>query len=375
MFNHIDFQMNYGSLSRDCWFLVGNRCTITAKFKIAATCRRLKTFFERIYDLRVWLDAIQREMWRDGLVYAAKEGHRDLVNFFIEKGANHWNTSFKNAAIGGHRDLVEFFIEKLKKDGIPIYWNQGLESAALGGHRDLVDFFIGKYNICGGDHISWVRGLKGAAQGGHRDLVNFFIQNCINQGSVIEWGSALYSAALGGHFDLVEFFFSKWVNAYPFKPVSGIIYSTVSAAAESGNVDIINFLFSKSPLQIHPDLRFYVVKNAAKGGHRDLVELYLSKIEETSGSVRLNRMSDVDFTMLNGFMSAISGGHFELMEFFVSKGQNDWNNASWAACSDGPSENLSAAIRHHDMRKYVISMRQSSNNNLVTLKDKGLITI
>ena len=43
------------------------------------------------------------------------------------------------AAIGGHKDLVEFFISKGAND-----WNWGMRGAAEGGHQDLVDFFVAK---------------------------------------------------------------------------------------------------------------------------------------------------------------------------------------------------------------------------------------
>ena len=102
---------------------------------------------------------------------AAKGGHRDLVDFFISKGADFWNKGADNwnramyyAAQGGHRDLVDFFISQGANNR-----DLGMEGAALGGHRDLVDFFISK-----GDN-SWNYGMEGAARGGHRKLVDFFI--------------------------------------------------------------------------------------------------------------------------------------------------------------------------------------------------------
>jgi len=45
---------------------------------------------------------------------AAEGGHRDLVDFFISKGANDWNLAMYYAALGGHRDLVDFFKRKMQ---------------------------------------------------------------------------------------------------------------------------------------------------------------------------------------------------------------------------------------------------------------------
>ena len=45
-----------------------------------------------------------------GMVYAASRGHKHLVDFYIEKGANAWNLAMMRAARGGHKYLVDFFI-------------------------------------------------------------------------------------------------------------------------------------------------------------------------------------------------------------------------------------------------------------------------
>jgi hypothetical protein len=104
---------------------------------------------------------------------AAKKGYRDLVDFFIGKGANNWNWGMEGAAEGGHRDLVDFFIQRGANDR-----DGGMYSAANGGHRDLVSFFIQK------GATDWDLGMYYAANGGHRDLVDFFIQKGAN-----EWGN------------------------------------------------------------------------------------------------------------------------------------------------------------------------------------------
>ena len=67
---------------------------------------------------------------------AALGGHKDLVEFFITKGANNWDRGMTQAALGGHKDLVEFFICKGANN-----WEGGMEDAALGGHEDLAEFF------------------------------------------------------------------------------------------------------------------------------------------------------------------------------------------------------------------------------------------
>jgi hypothetical protein len=88
----------------------------------------------------------------------------NLIDFFIEKGANNWNLGMCGAAEGGHKELIDFFIEKGARD-----WNDGMREAEK-GHKELVDFFIKK----GAD--KWNLGMYNAAFGGHKELVDFFIE-------------------------------------------------------------------------------------------------------------------------------------------------------------------------------------------------------
>ncbi len=71
------------------------------------------------------------------MIESVKLGRLDMVNFFIEKGADDWIVGMMLAAEGGHKDIVDFFIEKGVNN-----WNIGMQSAAEGGHKDLVKFFI-----------------------------------------------------------------------------------------------------------------------------------------------------------------------------------------------------------------------------------------
>ena len=43
---------------------------------------------------------------------AAKNNDLDKINKLIENGYVNWNEGMKNTAKGGHKDLVEFFIDK-----------------------------------------------------------------------------------------------------------------------------------------------------------------------------------------------------------------------------------------------------------------------
>jgi len=154
------------------------------EFKNTSEKRNWKqTYLALVYYLNVY--GIYKALEK-----VAKKGDKDLVDFFIQKGAWNWNWGMFGAAEGGHRDLVEFFIEKGANE-----WNEGMKYAAIGGQKDLIDFFIQK------GANDWNMGLYGAAESGNKDLIEFFIQKGADW-----WNWGMYGAAKGGHKDLVYFF-------------------------------------------------------------------------------------------------------------------------------------------------------------------------
>jgi hypothetical protein len=137
--------------------------------------------------------SVSKNNFNVALVYAALEGYKEIVEFFILKEADNFEEAMEYAARGGHKDLVDFFISKGAKG-----WDWGMEGAARGGHRDLIDFFISK------GAKDWNRGMAGAAIGGHRDLVDFFISKGADY-----WELGMNYAREGGHKELVDFFIFK----------------------------------------------------------------------------------------------------------------------------------------------------------------------
>jgi len=129
------------------------------KFKTEKKRNWKQTYLALVYYSNEYEDA------NEAMIKVSEKGDKDLVKFFIQKGANDWDFGMEGAAEGGYRDLVDFFIEKGADN-----WNWGMNGAARGGHRDLVQFFIEK----GAD--SWDNGMFYAARGGHKDLVDFFQQ-------------------------------------------------------------------------------------------------------------------------------------------------------------------------------------------------------
>ena len=135
--------------------------------RLSAVSTRFFHLLRNHPDLKRWKENTQTQTVDRCLREAAIEGDRELVEFFIEKGATEWDWGLQSASKGGHRELVEFFIGKGATD-----WNWALYGASKGGHRELVEFFIEEKGA-----TNWHGGLVGAAsEGGHPELVEFFFE-------------------------------------------------------------------------------------------------------------------------------------------------------------------------------------------------------
>ena len=80
--------------------------------------------------------------WDSWLFSASKGGHRELVDFFIFKGANNWGLALAGAAKGAQHDLIDFFIKEKGCES----WVLAEYGAMCGGHQELVNFFQEKKN-------------------------------------------------------------------------------------------------------------------------------------------------------------------------------------------------------------------------------------
>lgn len=178
-----------------------------------------KQFYLQI--LKYWKPSKNDLSINYAMMDAAQDGHEDLVNFFISKGAKIWNWGLQGAAVGGHKELVDFFISKGGK------FDFALLGAAEGGHKDLINFLISKRPKL----FSWNSGLRGAAVGGHKELVDFFISK-----GAAGWSEGLDSAAEGGHLDLVKFFISEGADTLDD------LERAVRTAFEEKHFDITDYL-------------------------------------------------------------------------------------------------------------------------------------
>lgn len=81
------------------------------------------------------------ENFNAGLRSAIENKHYDLMNFFLEQGANDWEIGLYAAAYIGDKNLINFFIDKGAHD-----WIFGLHGAQDARNQELIDYFQAKIN-------------------------------------------------------------------------------------------------------------------------------------------------------------------------------------------------------------------------------------
>jgi hypothetical protein len=205
------------AIPKDVWlYIIEPLLSAVSITRLSGTNRYFHRLLKNNNKVVVWKNNIEQQSINWCLWKASRDGHRDLVDLCITKGANRWNRALGAASRGGHRDLVDLFIAKGANN-----LNWALEGASEGGHRDLVDFFIAK----GANTWHWA--LDGASRGGHRDLVDLFITK-----GATDFNCALKAAIWGGHRDLVDLFITNGANDWN---------GALCEASWGGHQDLITF--------------------------------------------------------------------------------------------------------------------------------------
>lgn len=120
---------------------------------------------------------------RNDLYLAAKGGHVDLVNYFLQE--------------------VQALLPKLYSQG---YYQDSMDGAAYGGHFNLLNQLIQNFNPSDLE-IEIIIGK--AAEGGHLDIVNDLIFRYPSSSNMVE---VLYDGSKGGHINIIEYAIGNGAN-------------------------------------------------------------------------------------------------------------------------------------------------------------------
>lgn len=167
-------------------------------------------------DLIYNIDSIDDHLQQLGLLRAARKGDRELMNFYLSKGANPI-MALMGAVMGNQLNIFKEFDKRVELDP-----NLGLKLSAYAGNTELIDLFISR------GANEWNDALEYAAMGGYKNIIDFLIQKGANN-----WQNGLNGATAGGQNKLIDFFISKGAEI-------GLHVELI--AKSSGNKDTIAYI-------------------------------------------------------------------------------------------------------------------------------------
>ncbi|MFC1761306.1 ankyrin repeat domain-containing protein [Planctomycetota bacterium] len=252
------------------------------------------------------------------LRHAAAAGNQELVEFFVNKGAD--APEFHLAAFLGDLKLVKSFIEKGMdvdtKDEFgwpPLFW------AASTGKEDVVEFLIGKgANI--NTNIDDSRTLlHQAAQSGERNLAKLLISRGVDVNAKNQDGwTPLHHAAGKGQKVIVDLLIE---NGADINVRNWTGRTPLHLACQIGYKEIVDLLIDKgADINSKNNSGETALFRAAGRGQKDIVEIFIAK------GADLNARNKNGRTPL--FVAAINGQN-DIVEFLITKGAdvNVSNNA------------------------------------------------
>jgi len=225
-----------------------------------------------------------------GLKYSIRNGSDEMIEYFIEKGANNWNIGLREAARKKDLKLIEYFIKKGAND-----WNEGLYGAAESGDKNIINYFIDK------GANKWDKAIIAAAKN-NLEIVLFFKKKfSYILEKYIHWNLIAINSITGKD--------SLNIINYIIKHESNIIWGDVLIkASKKGKMEIVKIIISKDD-KVYNNIN-NAIYSSIEGGHIDIIYFLCSKMFEKNKIVDWNSL----------MIKAIEENNFELGKYFVSNG-------------------------------------------------------
>jgi len=235
-------------------------------------------------NYRFWEDKIKRDF---GLSYSGEQTLKNIKEYYKKFKESSSDQIFQEAARLNDKALIDKMILEASPKSVKYLWDFGLEGASEGDHKELVDFFISKgaslsYGLIGaarGGHknllnfflpkvglYEYESALLELAKGGHLELFKY-LEKIVDD---YDHNKALFNAVESGNLNIVNYILHKWsMNFYSRTPDY-----TVYLAAKKGYKNILKLLLDHwyNTIMLPLDLEAEALKGAKEADRKDIIK-------------------------------------------------------------------------------------------------------
>ncbi|XP_067653301.1 ankyrin repeat domain-containing protein 50-like [Haliotis asinina] len=276
------------------------------------------------------------------------------INFSIGITMPCWKTPLMLAAENGHNDVVEFLVEKGADLSLKVKTGDNvLHLACYGGQLDVVKYLL-SLNSININRRGWKKmtPIMVAANQGYKEVVELLVKRGADLSLRAQMGNILHTACSRGHFDVVKYLLS--LNSVDIDSRGWNERTPVMVAAFKGRKKVVELLVKHgADLSLSTATNNEILHLSCIQGEFDVVKYLLS----------LNYF-DVNcrgWNMMTPVMLAAYHGHKQVMELLVKHGADlsltveTGNNILHLACGKGK----------FDVVKYLLSL------NLLDINSRG----
>lgn len=281
-----------------------------------------------------------------GLKWACKKGSEFWVDYFLDKGASNWVLACTGSGYGGHINLFNRFIKKVDlrnhshlslKISFSICkgYNKQSHDTCIKLLKILNDHYVSHNPENNSeDFFSW----EGFCANGDMDMIKLKLNLIDNDDEYIHRiiGECMYYASRYGHIDAVDHLLNKYKNI----------------------IDPVYWVY----------VLIYGVKGSAKSGHKDIVSMFFTLINELAPLVNDRHL--IKKLWLSSLYSSAKGGQYELFIFLYNNNKfRIGNRIMRKACYGGNMELINFLINNgfKASRACIIEASKKGNVNLVEM--------